>query len=236
MNMLAKRQAQKLQVAIALLVVMLLAGCASTTVHEPTPDPDFAAVRPLDVRPLQMSDGSIYKAGFSNKLFEDPTAHRVGDILTIILQESTNASKKSSTSTKKDSTIALDAPTVFGAPVRHQGRDVLSASVDAARDFTGEGDSSQSNSLTGRITVSVAEVLPNGNLVVQGEKLLTLNQGSEHVRISGIVRPADVQPDNTVLSSQVAAARIVYGGQGALAEANSKGWGQRIFDGPWWPF
>ncbi len=220
-------------VLVALLLV--LGGCASTQ-HQPQRDPEFAAVRPVAVQPMPVSDGAIYRAGFEQTLFEDPKARRIGDTLTIVLQERTNASKKASTSTKKDAAIELEAPTAFGLPVKHKGIDVLSASVAAKRGFDGEGDSTQSNSLTGRITVTVAEVLPNGNLIVRGEKLLTLNQGSEHVRISGIVRPVDIRPDNTIQSSQVANARIVYGGQGVLAESNTKGWGQRIFDGPWWPF
>jgi len=222
-------------ITLLLGIALQLSGCA-TTVHEPVSDPRFSAVRPVMSMPIPINDGAIYKAGFERTLFDDPTAHRVGDVLTIVLQEKTNASKKASTSTKKDSTIDLGVPTVFGAPVRYAGKDILSASVAAGRDFDGEGDSTQSNSLTGSITVTVAEVYPNGNLMVRGEKLLTLNQGSEHVRISGIIRQVDIRPDNTVKSSQVADAHIVYGGQGVLAEANGKGWMQRVFDGIWWPF
>jgi flagellar L-ring protein precursor FlgH len=217
-----------------LLAYSLLAGCSTT--HHAVSDPDFAPIRPIGAKPLPVSDGAIYKAGYGLSLFEDPKAHRIGDIITIILQESTNASKSASTNTAKDAAIDIGAPTIFGKGVTHRGEAILSASVDAQRDFTGEGDSTQSNSLTGRISVTVADVYPNGNLLVRGEKLLTLNQGSEHIRISGIVRAADVSPDNTVLSTQVANARIVYGGQGVLAEANTKGWLQRLFDGNWWPF
>jgi len=235
MNINPVLESPSVAAAVLLLTVSLLAGCATPS-YEPVSDPRYSSVRPVMAMPIPINDGAIYKAGFEQTLFEDPTAHRVGDTLTIILQERTNASKKASTSTKKESEIDLQAPTVFGAPVRFNGNDILSAAVTANRDFTGEGDSTQSNSLTGRITVTVSEVLPNGNLVVQGEKLLTLNQGSEHVRIAGIVRQVDIRPDNTVNSSQVADARIVYGGQGVLAEANGKGWMQRVFDGPWWPF
>lgn len=217
-----------------LLAYSLLAGCSTT--HQAVSDPDFAPIRPIGAKPLPVSDGAIYKAGYGLSLFEDPKAHRIGDIITIILQEKTNASKSASTNTAKDAAIDIGAPTIFGKGVTHRGEAILSASVDAQRDFTGEGDSTQSNSLTGRISVTVADVYPNGNLLVRGEKLLTLNQGSEHIRISGIVRAADVSPNNTVLSTQVANARIVYGGQGVLAEANTKGWLQRLFDGNWWPF
>ncbi|HEC20398.1 MAG TPA: flagellar basal body L-ring protein FlgH [Gammaproteobacteria bacterium] len=215
---------------------LLLGSAGCSTTHHAVSDPEYAPVRPLSVKPLPVSDGSIYRAGFGVALFEDTKAVHVGDIITIILREQTNASKKASTTTAKESAVDMATPTLFGAGVKYRGQDILSASIDAKRDFKGEGDSTQSNSLTGQISVTVADVLPNGNLVVRGEKLLTLNQGSEHIRISGIVRPTDISPDNTVLSSQVANARIIYGGQGVLAEANSKGWLQRLFDGSWWPF
>ena len=217
-----------------LAITLTVVGCSTT--HHAVPDPDYAPVRPISAKPLPISDGAIYKAGFGVALFEDTKAHRVGDILTVILQERTNASKSASTTTAKEAAVDIGAPTIFGRGVTHRGREILTASIDAERDFTGEGDSTQSNSLTGEISVTVADVLPNGNLVVRGEKLLSLNQGSEHVRISGIVRPSDISPTNTVKSSLVANARIVYGGQGVLAEANSKGWLQRFFDGNWWPF
>ncbi len=233
MNIKTYRKQNALKIS-ALVMGVLLSGCGTT--HQAISDPDFAPVRPMSTQPLPVSDGAIYKTGYNVSLFEDIRAHRVGDIITIILQERTNARKSASTTTKKESEIALAAPTVFGKGVLHRGNPILSASVEASRDFTGEGDSQQSNSLTGRISVTVAEVLSNGNLVVRGEKLLTLNQGSEHVRISGIVRIADVTPDNTVQSSQVANAKIVYGGQGVLAESNTKGWLQRVFDSSWWPF
>jgi len=216
------------------VAILLSVGCSTT--HLAIPDPDYAPVRPISAKPLPISNGSIYKAGFGVTLFEDTKAHRIGDIITIILKEKTNASKTASTTTAKDATVDIGAPTIFGQGVTRNGKPILSASIDASRDFTGEGDSTQSNSLTGEISVTVADVLPNGNLVIRGEKLLSLNQGSEHIRISGIVRPSDVSPTNTVLSSQVANAHIVYGGQGVLAEVNSKGWLQRVFDGSWWPF
>ena len=98
------------------------------------------------------------------------------------------------------------------------------------------GDSSQSNSLSGNITVTVAAVHPNGNMLVRGEKLLTLNQGAEVVRISGLVRPVDVTPQNTVLSTQIADAQITYSGTGAIAQSNQQGWLARFFNSPYWPF
>jgi flagellar L-ring protein precursor FlgH len=219
---------------ITICLYLLVVGCSTT--HQAVSDPDFSPVRPMSVQPLPVNDGAIYKTGFGVALFEDTKAHRIGDIITIILQERTNASKSATTTTAKDAEVSIGAPTIFGQGVTHRGKDILSASIDAERDFSGEGDSTQSNSLTGQISVTVVDVYPNGNLMIRGEKLLTLNQGSEHVRISGIVRAADVTPTNTVFSTQVANARIIYGGQGVLADANTKGWIQRVFDSNWWPF
>jgi len=115
-------------------------------------------------------------------------------------------------------------------------KEVLSNSIASDREFNGTGDASQSNSLNGRVTVTVSDVLPNGYLVVQGEKRLSLNQGSEHIRFSGIVRPADIKSDNTVKSTSVANAQIIYGGSGSLADSSKPGWLTRIFNSPLWPF
>jgi flagellar L-ring protein precursor FlgH len=219
---------------LLMLLAVFISGCATSPV--PVSDPDFAPVRPVDSKPLPIETGSIYRSGYEVALFEDTKARQVGDILTVVLQESTNASKKAATNTTKESDIGLAAPTVFGKGITNNGNDILSMDVAADRSFKGEGDTSQSNSLTGTISVTVAEILPNGNLMIRGEKLLTLNQGVEHIRLSGMVRPDDISPENMVPSSKIANARIMYGGQGAVAESNTKGWLQRFVDGPWWPF
>lgn len=218
----------------AWIPVMLLASCAVS--QKPVFDPEFAAVRPVQSEPLPVADGTIYRAGYELALFEDKKARKVGDLITVVLQETTRASKKASTSTTKNSAVDLPAPTLFGRGITKGGVDILSGNVETDRQFTGEGDSSQSNTLYGTITVTVSEVLPNGNLFIRGEKLLTLNQGVEHIRVSGIVRSQDIAPDNTVQSSQIANAKIIYGGDGVIAESNTKGWLQRLTDGNWWPF
>jgi flagellar L-ring protein precursor FlgH len=104
------------------------------------------------------------------------------------------------------------------------------------RSFDGTGSSSQSNQLTGEITVTVAQRLANGNLLVKGEKWLTINQGQELVRIAGIVRPQDIGQDNTIESTRVADAKITYTGRGTLADANTQGWLSRFFNSKWMPF
>ncbi|MCK7583272.1 MAG: flagellar basal body L-ring protein FlgH [Chromatiales bacterium] len=152
----------------------------------------------------------------------------------INLVENTNAAKSASTTTKKENAVDIANPTLFGTtvqwnapanwPLASTSNLDLSASLNSSNDFKGDGGSSQKNSLIGSISVVVVEVLANGNMVVRGEKQIGINQGSEYVRLSGIVRPQDVLPDNSVLSTQVADARISYRGKGALADANEHGW------------
>lgn len=215
---------------LLLTAPILLAGCSATG-PAVRGDEEYAAVRPQQPLPAEQNNGAIFQVAHAAPLFEDYKARRVGDILTVILQENTNAAKSASTSTAKESSVSIGAPTVFG-----KTHDRLGASVGGQRDTGGSGDSRQSNQLTGSITVTVAELLPNGNMVIQGEKWLRLNQGQEYVRLRGIVRPMDVSPTNTVVSTQIADAQISYGGTGAIADANAPGWLSRFFLSPLWPF
>lgn len=216
------------------IVLALLAGCSShSTVMR---DPKFSNTYPALAKTAPNTPGAIYQEGFGMALFEDGKAHRVGDIVIVRLSEATNASKSASTSTSKDASMDLASPTIFGREVTYNGTPILSGSLEGSSSFEGEGDSKQSNSLRGTISVTVSEVLPNGNLVVRGEKIISLNQGDEYVRISGIIRPRDIAADNSVSSSQIANAEIIYGGEGVVAGANSMGWMQRFFQSSWWPF
>lgn len=215
------------------LAGMLLGGCATPT----RGDPEYAPVMPQAVTPTDATTaGSLYQASYGMSLFEDPKARRVGDILTVVLSERTQASKSANTETKKDANVQVPAPLVFGRPVTAGGVEILATDIESNTKFKGEADSDQSNRLDGSITVSVAQVLPNGNMVIQGEKWLGLNQGEEVIRLRGIVRPRDVSPDNTVLSTKIANAEIRYTGVGALADSNSPGWLTRFFNSPIWPF
>lgn len=221
--------------------LLLLSGCASMQSSSENYRPSYPPV----ATPPPQANGAIYQAGYSLALFEDLKARRVGDTITVVLQERTQASKDATTETEKENEVTVDNPTLLGSELRFDtpflphadGRSSnLGTSLGSNQEFTGEGSSTQSNSLTGNITVTIAEVLPNGNLVVRGEKWLTLNQGDEYIQISGIVRPYDIKTDNTILSSQVADARITYSGKGMVADSNKMGWLSRFFASAIWPF
>jgi flagellar L-ring protein precursor FlgH len=132
--------------------------------------------------------------------------------------------------------VLITAPWVAGFDTSAITGNDLKTELAAKRDFKGEGQANQSNSLVGDISVTVVEVLPNGNLRVRGEKRVTLNQGDEYIRLSGIVRTVDIDPSNTISSDKVADATIMYTGSGAMADASKMGWLARIIYSPWWPF
>jgi len=223
-------------------LALLLSACNSM----PERDPAYAGVRPAAPPSASEITGSIYHVSNNIVLYEDQRARRVGDILTIKLVESTNAVKSAGTTTKKENAVDIANPNLFGttvqwnAPARAPFASTtnldLSANLNSSQNFKGDAGSSQKNSLSGSVSVNVVEVLSNGNLVVRGEKIIGINQGSEFVRLAGVVRTQDIQPDNSVLSTQVADAQISYGGKGALADSNSNGWLGRFFLSPWWPF
>ena len=154
----------------------------------------------------------------------------------MILQEKTQAKKSASTNTEKESELNLPSPTILGRNVMLGGFPLFNNSLDSSNSFDGTGGSSQSNSLSGDIAVTVMAAYPNGTFAVRGEKVLTLNQGSEFIRISGLVRAVDVTPQNTILSTQIADAQITYSGTGAVAESNQQGWIGRFFNSMFWPF
>jgi flagellar L-ring protein FlgH len=211
-------------------VLLLTGGCMSRpSIEEQMPEIP-------DVPIPEANNGSIYQSGHDVALFENSTARNVGDIVTIKLVEATNASKSSSTTTSKSTSLNLPGPTIAGRPVTVNGTNVLSATLENESSFDGAGDSAQSNTLIGDITVAVVRRLNNGNLLVRGQKWIGINQGKEFIKIEGVIRPIDIQPDNTIDSFKVANAAISYGGRGALADANRPSWLARFFNSPLLPF
>ena len=229
----------RLMIVSLLGIATALGGCVSPP---PKPnDPYYAPVLPRTPLPAAQNNGAIYQAGFEQNLYDDRKAFRVGDIITITLNEKTQASKKANSDIQKDSKTKMGLTSLFGSGMTTNnpigGGDLsLSAEYGGSRDAKGDSQAGQSNSLTGSITVTVAEVLPNGILSVRGEKWMTLNTGNELVRIAGLVRADDIATDNTVSSTRVADARITYSGTGAFADASQPGWLDRFFLRPLWPF
>ena len=211
----------------------LVSLCGCHTLARPPKDDDGLSWAAEPAPPP--SNGSIYQAGREVALFENPIAHRVGDIVTVVLNEQTAAQKSATTTTTKNTTDAFGA-TIIGKTPTIRGNAVLNNSINDSAKFDGEGQSAQSNSLTGFITATVVKVLPNGNLFIKGEKWIGINQGEEYVRVTGVIRPIDLAPDNSIPSQKVASAKISYGGKGAMADANAQGWLSRFFNSPWSPF
>lgn len=225
-------------VSLAGALVSLLAGCV---VHQPVQpdDPYYAPVLRTLPQPDQNLNGSLYRENVAITLFTDGKAARVGDLITVVLQERTSSSKSSNIEVTKDNEVTIapnvGAGTILGS-VPSLGEFGLSTSLTGEREFTGEAEADQSNRLSGNITVTVVDVYPNGTLVIRGEKWMTLNRGSEFIRISGLVRPDDISPENNVVSTKIANARITYSATGEMADSQKMGWLGRFFNSPIWPF
>lgn len=206
-------------------------GCASF--RELLPEEDSAAWEPatLDVPVPSGASGGLFRPGYSGSLLQDKRALRVGDILTVVLNESTQSSKSAGTSFDKSSGVGIKAPMILGKAFTN-----AASSIEAERDFDGSAKSSQQNTLRGSIAVTVHKVLPNGTLLIKGEKSLRLNQGDEFIRLAGLVRVDDINRFNQVSSMSVANARISYAGRGVLNDSNTAGWLTRFFSSPLFPF
>ncbi len=219
-----------------LLLIVVTLGVASGCITIQQAEDSYAPPRPAEPVYGAPTPGAIYNYGADVRLFEDRKAGRVGDILTVRLQESTNASKNSATSTSKATDVELANPVVSGTNITTNGIPLFQGTLSGDSTFDGEGSSSQSNSLLGDITVTVVERLPNGNLRIRGEKWVTLNQGREFIRLSGIIRPDDIEPDNSLYSYRIADAQITYSSKGVLANANRMGFISRFFNSVFHPY
>ncbi|NTS75398.1 flagellar basal body L-ring protein FlgH [Catenovulum sp. SM1970] len=221
---------------MTVFAVMMLSGCMSTKEPAPIPDdPYYAPIFPEEENSNIVPSGSLFKVNYSNSIYSDAKARRIGDIITVILQENTQASKSAKAEYGKENGIDLQPISAFGKNATWKGNP-LALSLDYETEFKGDSKADQSNSLNGQVSVHVIKILPNGNLIVRGEKWLTLNTGKEYVRLTGILRPADISSDNTIGSNRVANARIEYSGTGSFADANKQGWLSKFFYSDWFPF
>ncbi len=223
-----------------------LTGCVHQYTAIPD-DPRFAPI-PLDyVQKNNNENGSLYASSVKTlNLFNDNVAKNLGDIITVVLQEKTDASKNVGTNYKKENNIRAEALNFFGAAAKFSPlkalpfinptkSDDLSATVNNGTEFKGGGDSTQSNKLDGEISVTITQILPNKNYYISGEKWVTLAGGNEYVRVRGIIRPEDISPNNTISSQKIADARIEYSGSGNVHQGSQPGWLSRIFNSSFFP-
>jgi flagellar L-ring protein precursor FlgH len=201
-----------------------LTGCGTTPssiVEHPT------TARPVALAVQTPANGAIYQAAAYRPLFEDRRARHIGDVLTIVINEKTQAGKEASSNAAKTSAVDASIGTVAGIPLKTlQG---LTLGAEASAEYDDESKLNSSNTFSGSVTVTVIEVLPNGNLVVAGEKQIGLDKGTEYVRLSGVVQPDTIQAGNTVSSAKVADARIEYRTSAKFDKAEMMSWMARFF-------
>ncbi len=216
---------------LAYVMMLTLSGCA----YVPHDKVVTGATTAQPAPPLQaIPNGSIFQTGQAmnygyQPMFEDRRPRNVGDTLTIVLQENVSASKNSSANASRDASGSFGmttTPRLLEGPL---GNNRAAFNATGKDDFTGKGGANANNTFTGTITVTVDQVLTNGNLHVVGEKQIAVNQGTEFIRFSGVVNPRTISGSNTVPSTQVADARMEYVGNGYINEAQTMGWLQRFF-------
>ena len=227
----------KLNSVFVIALITQLAACSNTVeLSKVLPnDPDFAPILPEIEEKAIVPTGSLFKESYVNNIYSDSKAHRVGDIISVILEESTQANKNAKTELTKENSTELDPVVGLGGGNVTLNGQSLQFGINQNSSFTGDSIADQGNSLTGNISVHVLKVLPNGNLMIRGEKWITLNNGDEYIRLTGIIRSKDINSNNTILSTKVANARIQYAGTGSFADTNEQGWLTKFFNSSWWP-
>ncbi len=227
----------KLFCILALMLISQLSACSNTVeLSKVLPnDPDFAPILPEAEEEAIIPTGSLFRENYVNNIYSDSKAHRVGDIISVILSESTQAKKNAKTELKKENNMVLD-PIIGlgGTPVTINGN-TAQFGINQSTKFKGDSKADQGNSLSGDISVHVLRVLPNGNLMIRGEKWITLNNGDEYIRLTGVIRAKDINSNNTIMSTKIANARIQYAGTGSFADMNEQGWLTKFFNSSWWP-
>ncbi|MCP4985182.1 MAG: flagellar basal body L-ring protein FlgH [Colwellia sp.] len=235
MNSISTLRAVKV-ICICILITVTTACSNTVELSKALPnDPDFAPIMPAEEEERIVPSGSLFKPNYVNNIYSDSKAHRVGDIISVILSEKTQAKKNAKTELKKENDSRLDAVTGLGGMPVTIGGESVQFGVSQGSKFKGDSKADQGNSLSGNISVHVLRVLPNGNLMIRGEKWLTLNNGDEYIRLTGVIRSKDINSNNTIMSNKVANARIQYAGTGSFADANEQGWLVKFFNSSWWP-
>ena len=220
---------------------LMLVSCAAPTKFSKEMPPHYVRDRENKMEPR--TKGSLWRD--SAGLFEDRKARGLNDLVTIKIIESATASKKADTSTSKESSIDFGIDSLMGIPLKYEWSGIfgqnnsgsLSPQVKAAvkNDFAGSGNTTREGSLVATITARVVDVLPNGNFIIESRKDITVNREKQLLLLRGVIRPDDIASDNTILSSYVANAEMIYTGDGVISEKQGQGWMVRFLD--WvWPF
>ena len=216
-------------------IVYLLQGCATEPVDMVMrPSPEFQPVYPLASDRQKIATGGIYSNRQSDAWFGRGRNYQVGDIITVLLNESTQAARTQNTDVSRESKNSL--PNGFNTKLGNLNPILNGIDVNNNNNSSkGAGKADQQASLSGSVAVTVIEILANGNLMIRGEKKLGLSEGTEVIQVSGVIRPEDVGPNSTVQSRRLANAQIAYRGSGDLANATKAGWGTNLMH-KYWPF
>ncbi|MCC4798959.1 flagellar basal body L-ring protein FlgH [Enterovibrio norvegicus] len=193
-------------------------------------DPSWSPLHPpRQPEHYTTATGSLFSIAQAQDLYDDTKPRGIGDIVTVLLEEKTQAKKSASTDANKSSDLSMD-PLEMGGQEVTIGDSNLSYAAGHDNKTSGSTSADQSNSISGSISVEVIDVLANGNLIIRGEKWLTLNTGDEYIRLSGTIRPDDISQENTVASTRISNARIQYSGTGDRQDTQDQGWLARFFN------
>ena len=203
-----------------------LAGC-NATLFPRVDVADTTPVEPAAPAPVKVANGAIFQLASYRPLFEDHRARHVGDILVIAIEEKISASQSANSTVEKSGGLDASISALPGVPSKAFARGTATAS--SSNSFEGKGSTDASNDFKGTITATVTRVLPNGHLIISGEKQIGVNSNVDVLRFSGQVDPRSIKPGNTVSSTQVANVRLEHRGRGAQAEAQVIGWLARVF-------
>ncbi len=224
--------------SLCILLSCFLGGCVIPGQNSSTALPARHSLPPVQSERLMPEEGSIYSA-HTMDLYRDQRAHKVGDIVTVAIVETASSTAEATTETSRDSSVTGDISYLFRfaewAKLKEPGTNSRTLGASLKNDFKGDGETTRDNTMTATISARVIDVTMDGNLLIQGYREVKTNNETQHIILSGLIRPADVSPDNVVKSSQIADARIEISGEGAVSDKQQPGWLAKGVD-ILWPF
>ncbi|MEN8258382.1 MAG: flagellar basal body L-ring protein FlgH [Thermodesulfobacteriota bacterium] len=224
--------------SLLVFISCFLGGCIPPGQNSSTALPARHSLPPVQNERLMPEEGSIFSA-HTMDLYRDQRAHKVGDIVTVTIVETSSSAHEATTETTRDSSVSGDISYLFRfaewAKLRENTPNSRTLGASLKNDFNGEGETTRDNTMTATISARVIDVTMNGNLIIQGYREVKTNNETQHIILSGLIRPADISPDNVVKSSQIADARIEISGEGAVSDKQQPGWLAKGVD-ILWPF